>query len=199
MLMTRSRQIDNDFERLFIPVELSDTVLPSYWDVINYYEYLHKTYSDLTYNELVNNVAVRVESLWSSLLVPIILTKSISNKIKNFHAKYDSILEAKRKRKNSAKLQDKILEFMSVCRSLFDIAKCQCDDVNNCFCEKESKLPESLTDFLKDQRNDKSMNIMQALRKLKKLPRIHTTNELIEPQMSDLSTLEENFSQVRIF
>ena len=147
MLRTRSHQIGNDFDHLFIPAELSESVLPSYWDVLNYYEYLRKNYPDFTYNEFVNNVTVRVESLWRSLLLPIILTKSITNKIKNFHEKYDKILESKRKRKNSASLQEKISEFMSVCRSLFDIAKCQCVDVNNCFCEKESKVRKFLEVF----------------------------------------------------
>ena len=56
--------------------------------------------------------------------------------------------------------QSKMSDLVDIARvTLFDISACKCTNLESCSCDKSRKVPMKERNFLKDQRNDRSLFI----------------------------------------
>lgn len=150
----------------FVPATLPEHKLPTYDELLKYYLYLKKHQFNKSDYALQLCVAEKLQQMWNSVKIPIILTKSIVNKLKGWFAKYETILKHGNKRKNPEDLRQKLDQLLDDGKKLFDIAKCKCTLVTTCECSEDAKVGAVLKEFLNDQRHERSMTLIQAKRVL---------------------------------
>lgn len=143
------------------PCELKDNMLPTYADVMKYYEWVRRkiklernTKKEPSYKEIEAIVVTKVANIWKKASIPTIQIKGINVMLKAYHLKCKNIL------KSHPKIpQIKLEEFRRSSRVLFDISSCKCTDISKCTCPKEKKVPTVEQRFLIDQRSTRKMFI----------------------------------------
>lgn len=90
-MFTQEAARDVNFETIFSPTELTERTLPSYAGVMKYHAYLRKMMHTINGAEIVQSIVAKVESVWNQLLILIINSKTIYNKIQSFDRKYKYI------------------------------------------------------------------------------------------------------------
>ncbi|XP_050527619.1 uncharacterized protein LOC126897791 [Daktulosphaira vitifoliae] len=146
--------------------ELSNNVLPTYEDVMQYYLYVkHQLKPDITSKEpsvssIAEIVATNIENIWHKASIPIVSHTRVLQLIKTYHDKYRNILKSAKGRGYCETYKKKVEKLQTEARSsLFDIAACKCIDFSTCTCEKSRKVPHIEQIFIKDQRTTRKMFI----------------------------------------
>lgn len=141
--------------------DIKDNVLPTYEDVIKYYEWTRReakfnrsSHKEPTFLEIADIVAKKIEGIWIKASLPTVTHARVCQMLKSYHLKYKNLL------KSHPKIPQKnIDEFQRNSKALFDICSCKCKDLNSCVCSKERKVPTNERIFLIDQRISRKMII----------------------------------------
>lgn len=165
--MERRQQYSTANNVVFIPLVLPEQKFPTCEEVLNYHLYLKKNDPELTDPAVLRLIADKLQSMWEKTSIPIINTKSLINKIKDTIEKYKQLLENKRKCKSSSASIQRIESFKNDAGKLFDLARCRCINYATCKCDEDSKVPQVVEDFLRDQRNNRRMTLMHVTRRLR--------------------------------
>ncbi|XP_061717533.1 uncharacterized protein LOC133525257 [Cydia pomonella] len=141
--------------------ELPQNVLPTYEDVIRYYLLVTQNIQQRQDRVKITaeTVATEIEKIWTRASIPFIEHRTIVARIKAYHDKYRFILKPYQKRKSNDNYLQKLQQFKTDSKKLFDIASCKCSCFISCLCEKRRKIPIQERDFMIDQRNERKMMI----------------------------------------
>lgn len=159
MATTRSSK---ECEVFGAPKDLSLTCLPTYGDVMKFYQHVRITLKtsnkEPTFTDISQIVATKLEDLWKLASIPSVSNYRIIQMLKTYHNKMQSIKKrSKSKRSNSEK---NLKEFQDHAKAnLFDISACKCDVLESCSCTAERKVPIEERKFLLDQRKHRKMMI----------------------------------------
>ena len=144
--------------------ELSNNVLPTFEDVMQYYLFVkHKLKPETTSKEpsvssIAEIIAVDLEKVWLKASIPVVSHTRVLQMIKTYHDKYRNILKSAKSRINIETFKKKLENFQSEAKnSLFDIAACKCVVLSLCNCEKSRKVPTIEQVFIIDQRTTRKM------------------------------------------
>lgn len=144
--------------------ELSNNVLPTFEDVMQYYLFVkHKLKPETTSKEpsvssIAEIIAVDLEKVWLKASIPVVSHTRVLQMIKTYHDKYRNILKSAKSRINIETFKKKLENYQSEAKnSLFDIAACKCVVLSLCNCEKSQKVPTIEQVFIIDQRKTRKM------------------------------------------
>lgn len=154
--------------------ELKENVLPTYEDVMKYYEWTRhqlklqlETAKEPTFAEIADIVTSKIENIWQTASIPIVTRTRIIQMLKAYHLKCKNLLKSI-KRLSPEKLES----FRQSSKILFDISACKCKVLSQCICAKDKKVPKQEQTFLIDQRTSRMMIIsgidVTATKKLQK-------------------------------
>lgn len=135
--------------------DLSSTQLPNVGDVMRFYVFKKsKLPKNTKVAQISADVASNVISIWNKAGIPTVSEKQVIQKMEHLRSNLRDIQRKKGKLKMSV---------ISVAKEesvrLFDICTCHCDDLDDCDCVKECKIPALERDFLLDQRSSRRMII----------------------------------------
>lgn len=186
------KQTDSKDNKFLYPAVLPENKLPTYAEVLNYFLYLQKNDAQLTATAASLLVGNKVANFWEQCSIPIIQEMSISKKIRLWNEKYKHLLDNMRKSKKSKSALERFQELQHEAANLFDIACCNCIELEDCSCEESAKVPPPMRDFLNDQRNQRVMTFIQAKQKL----RLNTVENVVEdsPTSTPSNTQESSYS-----
>ena len=177
------------------PTKMRQTVLPTYLDVMRH-ALLIKCEQNLPNAFLIKNICKQLipdlKEIWLRASIPIVSDYRIEQLFRKYYDKYDTT----QKYKSSPNLyQAHVEKFLNDSKKLFDIACCKCIDYSTCRCEKERKVPIEEREFIKDQRNSRSMEIglldlAKTRKNIRKLERqsLFSTNEDKCPSSEEASS-----------
>ena len=143
------------------------TLLPTYLDVMKTFLYerpilkLERKNEKLPLREVAAEVAQKVETIWRKAGIPTVSHTRVAQLFVTYHdKKYLSLLKSVKSRGRQENFQSKRSDLMGIARvTLFDISACKCTNLESCSCDKSRKVPMKERNFLKDQRNDRSLFI----------------------------------------
>ena len=146
---------------------LPESQLPTYQDVMKAFLYerpilkLEGKNEKLPLREAAAEVAQKVEPIWRKAGKPTVLHTQVAQLFVTYHdKKYLSLLKSVKSRGRQENFQSKMSDLVDIARvTLFDISACKCTNLESCSCDKSRKLPMKERNFLKDQRNDRSLII----------------------------------------
>lgn len=142
--------------------KLKVNILPTYEDIILCY--LHasrskkKQYQNLA-TDTCQKISDDVLKIWKTVSIPTIQPRFVIRKVKEYYEKYRSLLKPYKSLQNVESYKNRISVFKNEEKALFDIAACQCKDINLCKCDKPMKFPNLEKPFLIDQRTKRKMMI----------------------------------------
>lgn len=145
--------------------ELSDTVLPTYSDVMKHYLYERRilkrnSNKDPSVSDISNVISRKLKDIWIKSSIPSVSQERVKKMIVDYHHKYRALLKHMKGRKESVPFKKKVDEFRSKAEStLFDISACKCRSFTDCDCERMRKVPKEEQLFLNDQRTTRKMAI----------------------------------------
>ncbi|CAI6354827.1 unnamed protein product [Macrosiphum euphorbiae] len=171
--------------------ELSNNVLPTFEDVMQYYLFVkHKLKPETTSKEpsvsSIAEIIAVLEKVWLKASIPVVSHTRVLQMIKTYHDKYRNILKSAKSRINIETFKKKLENFQSEAKnSLFDIAACKCVVLSLCNCEKSRKVPTIEQVFIIDQRTTRKMvmtsiDISTTKKLQKKIRRKETDAKRIE-------------------
>lgn len=127
--------------------------LPTNADVLKHFLFYRRKGHDCDSKfEYIVNTTSEIQNIWMKTKIPIILKKSIQNKVIRLLEDYDAVFKYTSDPKFDSiaqKFRDKNIE------ELFDIAACKCTET--CKCAYVYKIPMCERDFLADQRSSRQM------------------------------------------
>lgn len=147
------------------PETLPCSQLPTYYDVMKYYLLIKqelkpdKSSKEPTVQEISERVATRILEIWHKSSLPTVSLKRILQIIRAYHEKYRKLMKPFKGRQSSENFKEKIKKFKEDSQKLFDISSCKCVIVDDCTCEKSSRIPKQEINFLVDQRTTRKMII----------------------------------------
>ena len=115
----------------------------------------------LPLRDVAAEFAQKVETIWRKTGIPTVSHTRVAQLFVTYHdKKYLSQLKSVKSRGRQENFQSKMNDVVGIARvTLFDISACKCTTSENCFCDKSRKVRMKERNFLKDQRNDKSLFI----------------------------------------
>lgn len=135
------------------PKKLPDDQLPTESGVIQAILY-EKENSDVGPNQIFVKIALEIEQLWTLTTIPIIKQKSIVRKVNVLYTQYTKQFKSVKR----ATFEPAHQEFVDKAASqLFHICSCKCEDVYQCSCPRDSKVPKNEREFLIDQKSIRDM------------------------------------------
>ncbi|CAG9791464.1 unnamed protein product [Diatraea saccharalis] len=141
--------------------EMKENVLPSYEDVMKYYEWtrhqlklLLETAKEPIFGEIADIVTSRAENIWQTASIPTVTQTRIVQMLKAYHLKCKNLLKSIKRFS-----PDKLNSFQQSSKILFDISACKCKEFAQCICPKDKKVPKPEHPFLTDQRTTRIMVI----------------------------------------
>lgn len=191
------------------PKQLNECVLPTYCNVIRHFlwiRYQLKVTSKKEPNtsEITELVANKLEELWAKASLPVLSHKRITDMIKTYYKKYQTLKKPLKSRKTEA-ASKKVKYFQDHANStLFDITSCKCADFSLCKCKIKVPLKERA--FLLDQRSERKMIISSVdvieskkiekkiARKLKDAPKLSKETIQTESVVQDVSLQQSDAS-----
>ena len=111
--------------------------------------------------EVAAEVTQKVKTIWRKAGIPTVLHTRVAQLFVTYHdKKYLSLLKSVKLRGRQENFQSKMSNLVDIARvTLFDISACKCINLESCSCDKSRKVPIKEQNFLKDQRNDRSLFI----------------------------------------
>ena len=182
------------------PSEMPENQLPTYTDVIKFYNFTkQKLKSELNnkdpfHHDVAEHVLQQIEQIWDKASIPHVSHRRAQEMMNIYHKKYMTLLKQPKSRKDSAPYREKLGQFTTNSSKLFDICSCTCPwdcstSPTPCQCEKLRKIPEIERSFMEDRRSSRCM-IICGLDKIEssRLTNRFVRNESILRQMTPLST-----------
>ena len=122
---------------------------------------LERKNEKLPLREVAAEVAQKVETIWRKAGMPTVLHTRVAQLFVTYHdKKYLLLLKSVKSRGRQENFQSKMSNLVDIARvTLFDIRACKCTNLESCSCDKSRKVPMKERNFLKDQRNDRSLFI----------------------------------------
>lgn len=155
------------------PIQLKETVLPTYADVMKHYLWVRNQLlwkgnkKDPSIKDISEIVSHDVARIWKKASIPVVSEQEIIRLIKKFNEKYKNIKKISKSRKTAEKAKNDFFNHAN--STLFDISACKCLNYEQCKCSV--KIPRMERSFLTDQRNERKMVIgsidVSTSRKLK--------------------------------
>lgn len=93
------------------PRELSDSVLPTYEDIIKYFLWLRHETRIKTVSEIGEIIVSKLIELWNKASVPVVSRNRIIKMFKDYHDQYRNVLKPLKGRKNNEKYKLKLKIF----------------------------------------------------------------------------------------
>ena len=115
-----------------------------------------------TFSDISHKLCYEIEEIWKKASLPTVTHEQAVKLLRSFHKKYNTILKSYKERKDRPSYQQKLSDFRLKANFPFDLCKCKCaktDDMFNCKCPKEHKVPAKERAFLEDQRGLRRMKI----------------------------------------
>ena len=143
------------------PKEISWRVLPTYEDVMKYYQYVRldmKQGREPSLKAIATVVVIQLENLWKYASIPHLSRKRITGMLRQYRTKMNNLLKSKSKGSKNYKNKLKTMQD-SAQKTLFDISACKCSDFKLCNCKRENQVPLAERAFLSDQRSSRCMAI----------------------------------------
>lgn len=109
--------------------------------------------------DTVPQVSQTLVELWTRAGIP-------SQPLKNVKLKVSRLMDEAAQASKQGKEAVKTVNFMETLHQLFDIAACQCEDLDTCKCDRDMKVPQRERQFLMDQRTTRKMQIGTIDRKV---------------------------------
>ena len=148
------------------PSQLRFNMLPTYEDVMRYYICIK---NGLKLNaggrepkvaDICETVTRQVERIWIKASIPAVSHTRVLKLLRSYHDRYMKLLKPYKARRKQETYQKQLTDFQTKAKAtLFDIAACKCDDIDNCKCDKSRKVPLNERSFLTDQRTVRIMFI----------------------------------------
>ena len=141
---------------------------------------LSKCNQEPRFSVISKPVAKQVCDLYKNLMIPHVTFTRVLQMIETLHAKYTKIklYSLNAKKKNSPALENKITDFKTKSKRLFDIAKCKCIAFLDCKCAENDKVPENKHDFLLEQRSTRKRYFLEIEdNSLTQAPAASTSND----------------------
>lgn len=144
--------------------DLSLRILPTYEDVMRYYQHVRielKQVKEPAFNDIAAVVIQRLQHVWKLASIPALSKKRIHDMLRSYRNKINNIIKSlNSKKKSELKFQQMIQEFKDSAKGkLFDITTCKCSDLERCNCPLERRVPVEEHKFLIDQRSNRAMAI----------------------------------------
>ena len=143
------------------PKEISWRVLPTYEDVMKYYQYVRldmKQGREPSLKAIATTVVIQLENLWKYASIPHLSRKRITSMLRQYRTKMNNLLKSESKGSKNYKNKLKTMQD-SAQKTLFDISACKCSDFKLCNCKRENQVPLAERAFLSDQRSSRCMAI----------------------------------------
>ncbi|CAG9791202.1 unnamed protein product [Diatraea saccharalis] len=141
--------------------DLKENVLPTYQDVMKYYEWSrvqvkinNGNNKEPTFSEIAEIVTKKVEGVWQKASIPVVSHTRVIQLLKAYHSKCKNIIKSLKRLSTEKKT-----EFLKKSEILFDICSCKCKILSQCNCPRSVKVPKEEHDFLIDQRGERKMRI----------------------------------------
>ena len=138
------------------PEELPTNVLPTYLNVMKYYNEVKrflactkKNYNP-SFTEIAENVTNEIEELWVNAFIPTVSHNRTIQLLRSYHEKSRTLLKPYQKRKENDNYLAKLQSFQIEALRLFDIYSCKCADISQCLCP--CKVLTKQVAFLVDQK-----------------------------------------------
>ena len=102
-----------------------------------------------------------METIWRKASIPTVLHTRVSQLFLTYHdKKYLSQLKNVKSRGRQANFQSEMRDLVDIARvTLSDISACKCTNLESYSCDKSRKVSMKERNFLKDQRNERSLFI----------------------------------------
>ena len=144
-------------------ISITTLQLPTYEDVMKCFQSIRIEMKgcgskEPTSASIADNVALKVEHVWTRASIPVLSHQRIVKLILDYNIKYQNLIKPLKSRKSQT-LLDKITAFGNSSKRLFDICACKCLSLEVCGCDKARKIPKIEWNFIKDQRNERLMVI----------------------------------------
>ena len=122
---------------------------------------LERKNEKLPLREVAAEVAQKVETICRIAGIPTVSHARVAQLFVTYHdKKYLSRLKSVKSRGRQENFQSKMSDLVDIAReTLFDKRACKCTIIKSCSCDKSRKVPMKERNFLKDQRNDRSLFI----------------------------------------
>lgn len=108
---------------------------------------------------IIKIVALDVEKIWTTALLPTINFNTISAKIKAYYLKSRNFSKYSQAQKKLPNVKAAIEKFLKNSDDIFDISSCKCAKFKTCSCVKSKKVPRNRQDFLRDQRSSRNLSL----------------------------------------
>ncbi|KAK0043374.1 hypothetical protein Bpfe_027193 [Biomphalaria pfeifferi] len=188
------------------PSEMPDNQLPTYADVMKFYNLTKQRLKyelnnkDPPHHNVAEIVITKVEQIWDKASIPHVSHRRVQEMLNKYHKTFMNLLKPYKSRKDSGPYQEKISQFKDESKKLFDICSCKCSFISQCQCEKSRKIPAIERDFLEDQRGPRGMIIAKVDEAESiKLQKRYIRKELTQRQKcrkSDIDGISEKQSDV---
>lgn len=188
------------------PSEMPDNQLPTYADVMKFYNLTKQKLKyelnnkDPPHHNVAEIVTTKVEQIWDKASIPHVSHRRVQEMLNKYHKTFMNLLKPYKSRKDSGPYREKISQFKNESKKLFDICSCKCSFISQCQCEKSRKIPAIERDFLEDQRGPRGMIIAKVDEAESiKLQKRYIRKELTQRQMcskSDIDDISEKQSDV---
>lgn len=122
--------------------EIKENVLPTYEDVMKYYEWTRhqlklqlETAKEPTFAEIADIVTSRIENIWQTASIPIVTRTRIIQMLKAYHLKCKNLLKSIKRLS-----PEKLAGFRQSSKILFDISACKCKELAQCICPRDKRF-----------------------------------------------------------
>ncbi|KAK0061523.1 hypothetical protein Bpfe_008905 [Biomphalaria pfeifferi] len=188
------------------PSEMPDNQLPTYADVMKFYNLTKQRLKyelnnkDPPHHNVAEIVITKVEQIWDKASIPHVSHRCVQEMLNKYHKAFMNLLKPYKSRKDSGPYQEKISQFKDESKKLFDICSCKCSYISQCQCEKSRKIPAIERDFLEDQLGPRGMIIAKVDEaEFIKLQKRYIRKELTQRQKcrkTDIDGISEKQSDV---
>ena len=180
------------------PSEMPDSQLPTYEDVMKFYNLTKQKLKcelnnkDPSHREIAETVSNKVEQIWDKASIPHVSHRRVQEMLNVYHKTFTNLLKPYQSRKETDSYKEKISQFKDASLKLFDICSCKCSCISQCQCEKSRKIPALERDFLEDQRGSRYM-IIAAVDQIEsiRLQKRYIRKESTQKQMCSKSKTDD--------
>ena len=156
--------------------------LPTFIDVTCYYYFVFDA-NDHGANISINKTVSKIEEIWKSASLPIIITKHIRQKL----LKHLDVLTKLKKSQHSPKyFPAAVKKHFDKYSTLFDVCSCRCHN-KKCDCKLINRIPAAEIEFIRDQRNERKLVIEPTKTKTTKRSRFTASSCVLEKKRAEVS------------